>query len=114
MITYGDIFEIMPFENMVRIVELRGDVILSKLLPYNGSSYYISNNVNCNANTIDGVKIDSNKYYKVVTIDYLFEQTNKPFLSGANRVDTNDVFRDVLAQAVRDNVSENGKFVWGN
>ena len=112
-ITYGDIFEIMPFENMVRTVELRGDVILSKLLPYNGSSYYISNNVNCDAGTIDGVKIDRNKYYKVVTIDFLFEQTNRPFLNGVNRVDTDDVFRDVLAQAVRDNVSENGKFIWG-
>lgn len=112
MITYGDIFEIMPFENMVRTVELSGDVIISKLLPYNGSSYYISNNVDCDAQTINGVKIDRNKYYKVVTIDYLFEQTNKPFLSGSNRVDTNDVFRDVLAQAVRDNVSKNGKFIW--
>ena len=112
-ITYGDIFEIMPFENMVRIVELRGDVIINKLLAYGGSSYYISNNVNVDNKTINGVKIDSFKYYKVITIDYLFEQTNKPFLSGQNRVDTNDTFRDVLAQAVRDNVKENGKFIWG-
>ena len=63
--------------------------------------------------TLHIVKIDRNKYYKVVTIDFLFEQTNRPFLNGVNRVDTDDVFRDVLAQAVRDNVSENGKFIWG-
>lgn len=113
MITYGDIFEIMPFENMVRTVELKGDVILSKLFPYAGSSYYISNNANISNQTINGAKIDINKYYKVVTIDFLFEQTSKPFLYGQNRVDTTDIFRDVLAQNVRDNVSKNGKFIWG-
>lgn len=113
MITYGDIFEIMPFENMVRIVELKGDVIISKILAYAGSAYYISNNVNVDSQTFNGEKIDSNKYYKVVTIDFLFEQTSKPFLYGQNRVDTTDIFRDVLAQAVRDNVSKNGKFIWG-
>ena len=111
-ITYGDIFEIMPFENMVRMVELKGSVIIDELIKFT-NSYYLSKNVDRDKLTINGETIDRDKYYKVVTIDYLFEQESKPFLKGKNRVDTTDIFRDVLAQNVRDNVEKNGKFIWG-
>ena len=74
MITYGDVFEIMPFENQVIIVELTGDVILSRILPSADSYYFISTNVNVDNKTINGEVIDRAKVYKIATIDYLYEK----------------------------------------
>ena len=110
MITYGDIFEIMPFENKVVIVELQGSVIINKLFSGADSYYFISTNVDVNNRTINGEKIDTSKYYKVATIDYLYEKTNQPFMSGNNHIKTDDLFRDVIAWSVKENVKENGKF----
>ena len=110
MITYGDIFEIMPFENKVIVVELLGSVIINKLFSGADNYYFISTNVDVNNKTINGEKIDTSMYYKVATIDYLYEKTSQPFMNGRNAYNTNDLFRDVIALAVKENVKENGKF----
>ena len=59
---------------------------------------------------INGEPIDANEYYRVATIDYLYEKTNYPFKTGLNPVDTDILFRDALAEAVKKKVSEKGKF----
>ena len=110
VITYGDVFEIMPFENKVVIVEILGSVIINRLLGSADSYYFISTNVDANNKTINGEKIDTSKYYKVATIDYLYEKTSQPFMNGNNYVNTGDLFRDVIAWSVKENVKENGKF----
>lgn len=112
MITYGDIFEIMPFENQVVIVELTGDVIMNRLFSGADSYYFISSNIDVNNKTINGVKIDTTKYYKIATIDYLYEKTSQPFMNGKNYSRTGDLFRDVIALYVKNNIQKNGKFVY--
>ena len=110
VITYGDIFEIMPFENQVVIVEILGSVIINRLFSSADSYYFISTNVDVNNKTINGEKIDSSKYYKVATIDYLYEKTSQPFMNGINVSRPGDLFRDVIAESVKRNVQKNGKF----
>ena len=111
MITYGDIFEIMPFENKVVIVELTGSAIMNM---FSGADdyYFISTNVDTTNKTINGVKIETTKYYKVATIDYLYEKTSQPFMKGNNYQNTNDLFRDVIAEYVKKNIQKNGKFIY--
>lgn len=101
MITYGDIFEIMPFENQCVVVELLGSVINNELLTNDG--LFVATG---------GKTYEANKYYKVVTIDFLYEKTWYPFQNGKNANRTGDLFRDVLAQNVKENVKKNGKFTY--
>ena len=108
-ITYGDIFEIMPFENKIKVVSIKG-YELEKLANYSG--LFISDSLSKQNGTvyINGEPIDANEYYRVATIDYLYEKTNYPFKTGLNPVDTDILFRDALAEAVKKKVSEKGKF----
>lgn len=107
MITYGDVFEIMPFENTVVTVSITGASLI-KILNYSG--LYFSGNVDADSKKVDGVVIKENEMYTISTIDYLYEKTNYPFLSGTNADLTGDIFRDVLAAEVKANVQANGKF----
>ncbi len=108
-ITYGDIFEIMPFENKIKVVSIKG-YELEKLANYSG--LFISDSLSKRNGTvyINDEPIDANEYYRVATIDYLYEKTNYPFKTGLNPVDTDILFRDALAEAVKKKVSEKGKF----
>lgn len=110
MISYGDIFEIMPFENKVVIVELTGSVIINRLFSGANDYYFISTNVDVANKTINGVKIESHALYKVATIDFLYEKAGQPFASGSNYVNTNILFRDVIAEGFKKNIQENGSF----
>ena len=110
MITYGDVFEIMPFENQVVTVELTGEVILNRILPSADSYYFVSTNVNAENRTINGETIDRAKVYKVATIDFLYEKSGQPFANGSNAVRTNILFRDVIAEGFKKNIQKNGTF----
>ncbi len=110
MITYGDVFEIMPFENKVMTLELTGEVIINRIFSGADNYYFISTNVDVENRTINGVKIDSTKLYKVATIDYLFEKTSQPFMYGENIVNTGILFRDVIAEGFKKNIQQNGTF----
>lgn len=84
-ITYGDIYEILPFENSLCVLMMRGAVV--KELMENVVSVYgegISNVklivsadkeiVEC---TVGGQSIDDNRLYAVATLDYLAEGNDK-------------------------------------
>lgn len=114
VITYGDVFEIMPFENMVVIVELKGEVIISRIFSGASNFYFISTNVDVSNRTINGVKIDLNKTYRIATIDYLYEKTNQPFMYSTYLEKTNILFRDVIAEGIKNNVKANGTFKYNH
>jgi len=77
-ITRGKIFELMPFENEMIVLELDGETTLELVnfiaekggMPVAGLTLVIENNKPQNI-TINGKPFDKNKTYKVVTSDYL-------------------------------------------
>lgn len=100
------IFEIMPFENTVNIVTLKGKVILlmAKFLAENGG-HPISSNFKMIVEpdksftvTIDGNPIDTNGIYMVITTDYLFEggDNMKFFKDYDSKTETMYKFRNLL------------------
>lgn len=79
-LTNGHIFEILPFENSLCIVRLKGNVLkqlMNELAAENGEG--VSNihleiqNRKLVSATIGGKAIDDNQFYEVATIDYLAE-----------------------------------------
>lgn len=108
-ITYGNIFAIMPFENKIRLVSIKG-YELERLANYDG--LYISDSLTRENGKVlvNGEPIEANEYYRIATIDFLYEKTSYPFKKGLNSVDTGLLFRDVLANAVKEKVKESGKF----
>lgn len=100
IVTYGSIFKIMPFENMVNIVSLTGEQILQLA----SASGLFSNS------DFDSSKIVSSQYYKVATIDFVFEQNDYPFKEGKDVQKTGHLLRDYMVQAVKDSVAEKGKW----
>ena len=109
-ITYGDIFEMMPFENKIITVELKGSEIKDLYI----SNYLIvSDGVELKGNDlyIDNKLINDNEYYKVSTVDFLYEKSHYPFMYGKNMVINELLFRDALAEAVKESVNENNKFM---
>lgn len=106
-ITYGDIFEIMPFENMIKVVSIKGRdlkmiagfLVVSDSLKITGDNVFINDNL-----------VEDEEYYRVATIDFLYEKDNYPFKKGIDPVDTNVLFRDALASAVRDYMKSHDKF----
>ncbi|MBT8196480.1 MAG: 5'-nucleotidase C-terminal domain-containing protein [Bacteroidia bacterium] len=77
-ITRGKIFELMPFENEMIVLELNGETTLELVdfiaekggMPVSGIRFEIENQKPTNI-TINGKAFDKNKTYKVVTSDYL-------------------------------------------
>lgn len=80
-ITYGNIYEITPFENTLCIVTMKG-VLLRQLFGnvarvhgegLSGARLVISEDGKLISATVGGKEIDDNKDYKVATLDYLAE-----------------------------------------
>ena len=106
-ITYGDIFEIMPFENKVCTTYLYGSDIITLI----NKGVFVSDNVDVNNEKINGEYIEYNKKYKVATIDFLFMKSNYPFLNGTDSEFLDLLFREALVENVRNNVEKNGIFL---
>ena len=95
VVTVNHVYRIMPFDNTVKITELTGkqlihamkitDTVLGGYYQISGNNYYIN-----------GELIDESAIYRVIAVDYLFDNANYPFLNGQNSVYTNVLFRDVL------------------
>lgn len=106
-VTYGDIFEIMPFENKICYTYLYGYDIISLI----NKGVYVSDNVDIYNYKINGENIEDTKKYKVATVDFLFMKTNYPFLNGTDSEFTDILFREALVDGVRKSVQENGVFL---
>lgn len=96
-ITMGDLVEIYPFDNVIKTVYLTGatlsdlygsgDLVFDDQVSYSNGSIYLN-----------GVKVNSTQLYSVGAVDYVFDKTYYPFLSGENIQITSYFMRDLLAQ----------------
>lgn len=100
-IKVSNIHEIMPFDNVLKTVDLKGSAVRAIV---NKSDFIMSANVTKNNSTgeiyINGELLDEDKTYSVATIDYIFDKPENPFLRGENIVNTGVLFRDILIAKV--------------
>ncbi|MFW6284845.1 MAG: bifunctional metallophosphatase/5'-nucleotidase [Bacillota bacterium] len=84
-ITLGDLYDIWPFENQIKTVELEGSTINGLI---DGGLVH--------ASSVDTFEDDET--YKVATNDYVFDQEDGPYLEGENIVETDYYIRDLAEE----------------
>lgn len=84
-ITISDIFEVLPFNNKVYLVELPGSVLIN----FTNKSGFIYND------DFNPYSLSSSKTYKVAIIDYVFTHPNNSELRNYPYTDTGVLIRDL-------------------
>lgn len=95
VITVNHVYRIMPFDNMVKITELNGKQLIHAMKINDivvGGNYYVSNN----DYYVNGELVVEDAIYRVIAVDYVFDNTSYPFVNGNNTIITEILFRDVL------------------
>lgn len=82
-ITLGLLYQVWPFDNVIKTVELTGTEI-NALLAGSGLGY---------STTIE--TFESDTLYLVATNDYVFDKETNPFIDGTNPVNTGLLLRDL-------------------
>lgn len=82
VLTLGKLYQIWPFDNVIKTVELKGSVINN--LMFSGDEY----------DTLIST-FDPDTYYLVAANDYIFDKTGSAYLSGQNPTNTGIVLRDL-------------------
>ncbi|PKK92679.1 MAG: hypothetical protein CVV61_08490, partial [Tenericutes bacterium HGW-Tenericutes-6] len=94
-ITVATLYDIFPFDNKVKTARLKGSIIID----------FIENGASGSAVVYEqGLSlgtIDPNQYYVVATNEYVFDQTDNPFIDGDDIIDTGIIIRDVLEAVLR-------------
>lgn len=107
-ITKGDIFQVMPFDNTLNILTVKGDIIqqLCDLMAFNhgwpisGATFEIKQQKAINIK-VNGLPLDINKTYKLAVSDFLSEGgDNATFLIDQPKQITGILLRDILMNYV--------------
>lgn len=108
-ITTGKIFELMPFDNIMVLLPLKGDTLQSFLnhvankggWPVTGITYTIQNNMATNV-LVDGKPIGLGNTYNIAISDYVANGGDDcTMLKSASQMNTGYVLRDALLQYVK-------------
>lgn len=96
-ITVNKVYEIMPFDNTVKMVNIKGKV-LKNLILLGGELVYSNASVTVEGNSVycDGNLIQDDMEYRVAVVDYIFDKETYPFLDGTNIFATGELLRDIL------------------
>ncbi len=118
-ITVGNIFEFMPFENAITILELKGSdvLVLAKFIaetngqPIGGAQITIKNKELVTF-SINNEAIDPNKSYKLVTYDFVANGGDhvKGLSNPINRITANALVREALIDHIQ-TLTKSGKQV---
>lgn len=108
-ITVDRIYQMMPFDNTIKLVTLKG-IVVKNLVLNGGELTYSDLNVNVKGSSvyINDVLIDDESDYRVACIDYIFDKETYPFLKGNDIIATGILFRDVLIENV-ENATQNNQ-----
>lgn len=102
------VFEIMPFDNTIKTVYLKGSYIKALI---NNNNLVFSDNItgdSINGYYINGKLINDDTLYSVAAVDYIFDSPSYPFYLGENSVATGILFRDVLIEDL-EKINSNGQ-----
>ena len=97
----SDIYTIVPFDNSIILVSLT-NVQIEAFLQRNQSGIIYSSGFYYDGDTayLDGNPLQSNRTYRVATLDYLFDEPYNLLNVGTDVVRTGVLFRDLLIQDV--------------
>lgn len=108
-ITIAKIYEIIPFDNNIKLVTLTGkqikgilsqsEIIESKSVTGSEGAYYIN-----------GEELDDNKTYRVCAISYIFDLQSYPFINGTDIINSEVLFRDVVIESIENLTKNNEKW----
>lgn len=106
-ITVKKIYEIMPFDNLVKTCKVNGRD-LKNILLINDAVF--SNNVVINGSTfyINGELVEDDKIYTFACVDYLFDRESCIYNKGENTEILQLLVRDVMIDALRE-LKNNGQ-----
>lgn len=109
-ITVGKVWEIMPFDNEVKLCTMRVDDIIILM---NTSSILHSDNVKVKNNKLylNGEEVNSEETFVVGAVDYIFDNDKYPFLSSENKINTGTLFRDVLINDIKESCKDGKTWV---
>lgn len=114
-ITIGKIFELMPFDNQLVILEMPGDTLMRfcnhmaalKGWPVSGISYIIKDK-KAEQISVNGIAVDPKRVYVIATNDYLANGGDYcSFLTSLKRTTTNTGIRDILIENIRELAKQN-------
>ena len=91
-ITYKQVFECFPFDNIVYTLEVSGSVLSSFYREAGSYMYYNS--------TFKSSSISSSKTYRLAIIDYVFTSTYYTDIFKGIAYKENDILREVVAEAI--------------
>lgn len=107
-VTYGSIFRIMPFENQVITLNLTGFQL--KLFLGVRSDLRFSDSLNTLNLTIRGKAIEDTEVYKIAIIDFAYYRFEYMLQDGTEMTIHDVLVRDLLVDAVREIVEEEGRW----
>jgi 2',3'-cyclic-nucleotide 2'-phosphodiesterase (5'-nucleotidase family) len=84
VIHYAKIYEILPFDNVIKSAYIKGSDI-KKMMSDQGLRY----------STLRS-SFDDNTYYLVATNDYIYDQSNRAFLTADKQYYNGDIVRDLM------------------
>lgn len=116
-ITVGNIFELMPFDNMLVVLELDYETVMQLFQFFAKKNEHLSypvkliiKNETLQSATLNGQPLDKHKIYKVATTDYLANGGgNLTFLKNKTRVKLEKYMRDALIEFVKEETQANRK-----
>lgn len=114
-ITVGNLFELMPFDNMLVVLELDYEALMNLFnqIASKGGDHLSSsirliiNNQKVKSVTINGESFQKDKTYKMATTDYLANGgDNLFFLKNKKRINLDKFFRDALIEFVKEKTAQ--------
>ena len=116
-ISEGHVIMVLPFENKIEVLRLKGDAlarVLSQMgkgringISGNADVTYDATSGKCSKILINGKAIDPERYYNVVTIDYLADGGD--YLSAMTEGDVIAVSENVLSRDIMNALKKNKK-----
>ena len=107
IVTVKKIYEIMPFDNLVKRCQVKGsdlknillinDAVFSSNVEIDGSNFYIN-----------GEKIEDDKIYTFACVDYLFDRESNIYNKGENIEILQVLVRDIMINKLKEN-KQNGQ-----
>lgn len=109
-ITVGRIYQLMPFDNAIKLTTLKGSIVRN-LITLGGELKYSTNTVTMDGNTIyiNGEILKDDELYRVAAVDYVFDKESYPFLKGQDIISTGKLIRDVMIEAIELSTSKDEK-----